>query len=337
MKETVKSTFVLTLAMALSLMLASGASAQQKQFWYYDGDSDGYGDPATEVWTNHPDPGYIPVGGDLDDGDNSIYPGAPELCDGLPNDCSNPLWPALPATETDDDGDGFVECVLDGGGWFGAPVTGGRDCDDTWLECYPGSAACECTVVNTVASAGQIWMDRNLGASQAATSIIDEAAYGDLYQWGRGPDGHQLRTSATTATTSSTDDPGHGDFITVESSDPGDWRVPQNDTLWQGVNGTNNPCPAGFRLPTVTELETERLSWPSNDRAGAFASPLKLLSCGLRHFTGFVSSAAAGYGYYWSSTAIGIGAGYLFISPSDADNIGHPNRVWGYSVRCLKD
>ena len=29
-------------------------------------------------------------------------------------------------------------------------------------------------------------MDKNLDASQVATSITDAAAYGDLYQWGRG-------------------------------------------------------------------------------------------------------------------------------------------------------
>jgi hypothetical protein len=31
---------------------------------------------------------------------------------------------------------------------------------------------------------GRIWMDRNLGASRAATSPTDSEAYGDLYQWG---------------------------------------------------------------------------------------------------------------------------------------------------------
>ncbi len=40
-----------------------------------------------------------------------------------------------------------------------------------------------------------------------------------------------------------------------------DWRSPQNDNLWQGVNGINNPCPSGYRLPTEAELEAERLSW----------------------------------------------------------------------------
>jgi len=47
---------------------------------------------------------------------------------------------------------------------------------------------------------GKIWMNRNLGASQVATSSTDANTYGDLYQWGRAADGHQLRTSGTTST-----------------------------------------------------------------------------------------------------------------------------------------
>ena len=36
--------------------------------------------------------------------------------------------------------------------------------------------------VSTVLStAGKIWMDRNLGASQVATSLTDAASFGDLY------------------------------------------------------------------------------------------------------------------------------------------------------------
>ena len=114
---------------------------------------------------------------------------------------------------------------------------------------------------------GKTWMDRNLGASQVATSSTDEDAYGDLYQWGRAADGHQVRTSGTTTTLSNSDTPGHSNFILAPIT-PYDWRSPQNDNLWQGVSGTNNPCPSGFRLPTLAEWLAERSSWSSLNAAG---------------------------------------------------------------------
>lgn len=45
---------------------------------------------------------------------------------------------------------------------------------------YDGTVIME--VTNPVT--GKIWMDRNLGATRAATSSTDALAYGDLYQWG---------------------------------------------------------------------------------------------------------------------------------------------------------
>jgi hypothetical protein len=178
------------------------------------------------------------------------------------------------------------------------------------------------------------WMDRNLGATQVATSSTDVASYGDLYQWGRGSDGHQIRTSSTTATLSSADQPAHGDFITINSGNF-DWRSPQNNNLWQGVNGINNPCPSGYRLPTFAELNAERLSWSSNNSAGAFASPLKLPVAGSRNFS--IGSGNGGtYGSYWSSSVNGADAGSLNFNSSSAIVRGS-NRANGFSVRCLKD
>jgi hypothetical protein len=104
-------------------------------------------------------------------------------------------------------------------------------------------------VVPVVTSAGQIWMALNLGASQVATSSADPAAYGTLYQWGRFGDGHEYRSSSTTSTLSTSDVLAHGRFI-LPPLGHYDWRSPGNDNLWQGVSGINNPCPAGFRLPT---------------------------------------------------------------------------------------
>jgi hypothetical protein len=62
---------------------------------------------------------------DCDDFDAQVFPGAPQICDGLNNDCNHPEWPSLEGTpETvDDDGDSFTICQ--------------GDCDDTNLQVYP--------------------------------------------------------------------------------------------------------------------------------------------------------------------------------------------------------
>jgi uncharacterized protein (TIGR02145 family) len=184
---------------------------------------------------------------------------------------------------------------------------------------------------NTVIGANKrIWMDRNLGASRVATSSTDVEAYGDLYQWGRGADGHQLRTSATITTLSSSDQPGNGRFILAPDK-PIDWRSPQNNNLWQGVNGTNNPCPSGYRLPTEAEWTTERDSWTPKTSVGAFASPLKLPMAGNRNgYDGLIIKVGT-IGYYWSSTDYGLSfeGSYTSMSPYSRAN--------GFSVRCIKD
>ena len=182
---------------------------------------------------------------------------------------------------------------------------------------------------------GLTWMDRNLGASQVATSSTDQNAYGDLYQWGRRADGHQCRTSPTTATLSSVNQPVHGNFIIINSGNY-DWRSPQNTNLWQGVNGVNNPCPSGYRLPTETELNNECLSWGSNNGSGAFAAPLKWTLAGYRNNSNGSLSSVGTSGYYWSSTVSGtFSRGLLFLS--SGANMGNGYRARGFTVRCVKE
>lgn len=220
------------------------------------------------------------------------------------------------------------------------------------------------------ATTGRKWLDRNLGAAASPTAFDDWANYGDLFQWGRGADGHQIITRTgpndwdevgndwigveTIGTYdnpaySSTDNPGHAKFITVNDGDshyPFDWRKPQNENLWQGVNGLNNPCPAGWRLPTKGEIESEGFSSGSD----AF-SKLKFTKSGSRNVSGDLGGTN-NFGYYWTSTAVVIstktgitglfGSYALEMLPSIAlfNGNGYGTRYIrsnAYAVRCIKN
>ena len=201
------------------------------------------------------------------------------------------------------------------------------------VHCDPANPTAIVDVINP--TTGKTWMDRNLGASQVATSSTDANSYGDLYQWGRGSDGHQCRNSPTTSTLSSVDQPLHGSFILTINL-PNDWRSPQNTGLWQGVNGVNNPCPIGYRLPTETEINAERASWSSNNSTGAFASPLKLPMAGDRSGSNGSLYMVGTSSYYWSSTVSSTVSRNLLFYSSDA-YMSTSVRAIGNSVRCLKD
>jgi uncharacterized protein (TIGR02145 family) len=188
-------------------------------------------------------------------------------------------------------------------------------------------------VLNT--TTGRIWMDRNLGARQVAQSLTDEDAYGDLYQWGRGSDGHEKRTSNSTTTLSSTDTTGHGFFI-LALNEPNDWRSPQNSKLWQGAWGINNPCPSGYRLPTELEWAEEQQSWSTNNAEGAFNSMLKLPFAGYRNGVNDSLDYVGSAGFYWLADFGSISAGMLIFSSDDA-NMRLGRNSYGLSIRCIKD
>ena len=79
--------------------------------YYVDVDNDGFGsslDTGMVACTN-PGAGYVTNNTDCDDAENTVYPGAPEICDGLDNNCLNGVDDGLTFITyyEDNDGDNF--------------------------------------------------------------------------------------------------------------------------------------------------------------------------------------------------------------------------------------
>lgn len=102
--------------------------------WYRDADGDGYGDSGDTQQACSAPAGYVATSGDCDDTDNSIYPGASEVCDGVDNDCDASVDEGVLTTFfRDADGDGYGDSG-DTQQACSAPagyVATSGDCDDT--------------------------------------------------------------------------------------------------------------------------------------------------------------------------------------------------------------
>jgi len=97
------------------------AEEQPGQTWHPDADGDEFGNlNVVQVLCPRP-AGWITDGDDCDDDDATAFPGNPEVCDGVDNDCEG-----LPADETDADGDGLLPCT--------------GDCDDDVAAIFPGNS-----------------------------------------------------------------------------------------------------------------------------------------------------------------------------------------------------
>jgi len=196
------------------------------------------------------------------------------------------------------------------------------------------------TYIEVMGEDGNIWLDRNLGATQVATSSTDALAYGDLYQWGRNNDGHQLRNSLTT--TSLITDPFDSgtDLFVVNNTEPYNWTSTPSNSLWrwdgtEGVN-ENTVCPQGYHVPTANELNYYFNAAGITNAATAYSSSLKLTMGGMR-FGDFYY--VGNTGYYWSSDCNQsfLGMHYNFTVNSYSGITHAYASATGMSVRCIKD
>ncbi|MCL2290101.1 MAG: Ig-like domain-containing protein [Bacteroidetes bacterium] len=220
-------------------------------------------------------------------------------------------------------------------------------------------ATCTVTIIpEGVIINGVKWATRNLAAH--GKFVENPKDHGALFQWGRAGDGHEQYINADypSGTVSGSENfdiygqivsthAAYGKFIR-QSTFPIDWRDPQDDALWNvgnkdaPVKTANDPCPAGWRLPTQTELASLGIGeWTNTPAAGRYFgsgdNSLFLPAAGCRRGDSGLLIAVGTHGYYWSSIPVGTGAYSLNLHTLDYPDYTIYRRANGFSVRCVAE
>ena len=135
-----------------------------------------------------------------------------------------------------------------------------------------------------------------------------------------------------------------------------DWVYPSDDKLWNSgteenpVKTDNDPCPEGWRVPTLdelNELRSNHSSWTKNaeGQSGYWFSgtstyaegvpQIFLPAAGNRRDDSGNANSRGSIGLYWSSKTYRYYAYYLLFSSNFG--IGCDNRADGFSVRCVQE
>ncbi|MFH1465398.1 MAG: putative metal-binding motif-containing protein [Pseudomonadota bacterium] len=85
-------------------------AAAEAVTWYYDADGDGYGDDSTATVACEAGSDWVEDGGDCDDTNDVVHPGAEEIPDGIDDDCDGIADAEACDDGIDNDGDGDTDC-----------------------------------------------------------------------------------------------------------------------------------------------------------------------------------------------------------------------------------
>jgi len=218
--------------------------------WYADTDADGYGDDASAATACSPPTGYVAEGGDCDDSDAAVNPGATELCNGYDDDCDGLTddedgdVTGTSSWYADADGDGFgnaaysrTACDQPSG-----YVTDSSDCDDGDASSYPGgSELCD-------------------GADNDCDGDIDEDDAADASTWyaDADADGYGDEATASTACSAPTG-------YVAEGGDCDDSDASANPAAEESCDGVDNDCDG-----SVDEEATDAATWYADADADSY-------------------------------------------------------------------
>ena len=208
----------------------------------------------------------------------------------------------------------------------------------------------------------------------------DVKVYGWLYQWGRRADGHQQRNSksvngginpVTVPYDANSQIPvgftysgqlwyGNHVYLVNGTGVICDWHgnslANRNDDLWNyntPLGQSNNPCPAGWRIPTQAEwagvMNNNVIVRPSSTIPSTGTNGLQVQSipgtttlflpaAGYRASASGTFNYTGTFGTYWSNTPSSSGGAYnLTFTNSDVSPNKDNFRANGFSIRCVAE
>lgn len=219
----------------------------------------------------------------------------------------------------------------------------------------------------------RIFMDRNLGAREAAAQDESNASIGMHYQWGRKDPFPPARATGSGNGRRSVVYPDNIVFVVAQdgisqavadatpntyywgsgASGKQDWRDVQDDTLWETASSNANPCPYGWMVPSNDDL----CVLPDRLKAAEYVSKVGITiqddegkavlfvpGGAYRRSTSTASELANMQdGWIWSSTPYEMGqyrGSYRLWFQSNQNNrrldTSYPQRRWAGNIRCIK-
>lgn len=215
---------------------------------------------------------------------------------------------------------------------------------------YRGTAV---TYTTVRAKDNWVWIRQNVGSTQVASSATDAAAYGDLFQFGRWDDGHQVRTPGNVmdgmpvpnnpaGLNLSGNNPFYkGGGITWYNDGTTDdrWNAasPAQATATNGCDPCKQIFGGGWQMPSLADWQSVlELEGVSNVTTG-FNSNLKLTAAGTRnHLLGTLSDEGVTSEYWSTNAEPGSAPQAMYINLAAGNFADYNYRGIGMSVRCLK-